>query len=138
MTKQAKKINVSVVRHLKYLKLSTINTDWPWCQFYQVQCQCNNYYIIRSFILSTFDRLFYLFMLKDLFFENCSDLVFFSDFPKAVKRLLKNDILMFRTASSVLHILPIAGLYTFLPKYLESQFRLAAHTANMISGKRFV
>ncbi|XP_059480802.1 solute carrier organic anion transporter family member 74D-like [Neocloeon triangulifer] len=56
------------------------------------------------------------------------------DFPKAVKRLLRNDILMFRTASSVLHILPIAGLYTFLPKYLESQFRLAAHTANMISG----
>ncbi|KAJ9574320.1 hypothetical protein L9F63_026033, partial [Diploptera punctata] len=55
-------------------------------------------------------------------------------FPKAVKRLLKNDILMFRTASSVLHILPIAGLYTFLPKYLESQFRLAAHTANMVSG----
>lgn len=41
---------------------------------------------------------------------------------------------MFRTASSVLHILPIAGLYTFLPKYLESQFRLAAHAANMISG----
>ncbi|KAL7306068.1 hypothetical protein TKK_0001527 [Trichogramma kaykai] len=56
------------------------------------------------------------------------------DFPKAVKRLLKNDILMFRTASSVLHILPIAGLYTFLPKYLESQFRLAAHSANLISG----
>lgn len=41
---------------------------------------------------------------------------------------------MFRTASSVLHILPIAGLYTFLPKYLESQFRLAAHSAAMISG----
>ncbi|KOX74274.1 Solute carrier organic anion transporter family member 3A1 [Melipona quadrifasciata] len=56
------------------------------------------------------------------------------DFPKAVKRLLKNDILMFRTASSVLHILPIAGLYTFLPKYLESQFRMPAHHANMISG----
>lgn len=56
------------------------------------------------------------------------------DFPKAVKRLLKNDILMYRTASSVLHILPIAGLYTFLPKYFESQFRLPAHTANMVSG----
>ncbi|KZC13677.1 PREDICTED: solute carrier organic anion transporter family member 3A1 [Dufourea novaeangliae] len=56
------------------------------------------------------------------------------DFPNAVQRLLKNDILMFRTASSVLHILPIAGLYTFLPKYLESQFRLPAHHANMISG----
>lgn len=56
------------------------------------------------------------------------------DFPKAIRRLLKNDILLFRTASSVLHILPVAGLYTFLPKYLESQFRMAAHSANMISG----
>lgn len=41
---------------------------------------------------------------------------------------------MFRTASSVLHLLPVAGLYTFLPKYLESQFRLPAHEANLISG----
>lgn len=60
------------------------------------------------------------------------------DFPKAIRRLLKNDILLFRTASSVLHILPVAGLYTFLPKYLESQFRMAAHTANMISGSFFL
>lgn len=56
------------------------------------------------------------------------------DFPKTIKRLLKNDILMFRTASSVLHILPIAGLYTFLPKFLESQFRFPAYTANMVAG----
>ncbi len=56
------------------------------------------------------------------------------DFPKTIKRLLKNNILMFRTASSVLHILPIAGLYTFLPKFLESQFRFPAHTANMATG----
>lgn len=41
---------------------------------------------------------------------------------------------MFRTASSVLHLLPVAGLYTFLPKYLESQFRLPAHDANLITG----
>lgn len=57
-----------------------------------------------------------------------------ADFPKAVKRLLHNDILMCRTASSVLHILPIAGIYTFLPKYLESQFRMTAAAAAMISG----
>lgn len=57
-----------------------------------------------------------------------------SDFPKTIKRHLKNDILMFRTASSVLHLLPIAGLYTFLPKYLESQFHLPAHDANLITG----
>lgn len=56
------------------------------------------------------------------------------DFPKTIKRLLKNDILMYRSASSVLHILPIAGLYTFLPKFLESQFRFPAHTANMVTG----
>jgi len=56
------------------------------------------------------------------------------DFPKTIKRLLKNDILMLRTASSVLHIFPIAGLYTFLPKFLESQFRFPAHSANMATG----
>lgn len=56
------------------------------------------------------------------------------DFPKTIKRQLSNDILMCRTASSVLHLLPVAGLYTFLPKYMESQFRLTAHDANLISG----
>lgn len=56
------------------------------------------------------------------------------DFPATLKRQLSNDILMLRTASSVLHLLPIAGLYTFLPKYLETQFRLVAHDANMVSG----
>ena len=56
------------------------------------------------------------------------------DFPTAVRRLLRNKVLLFRTASSVLHILPLAGLYTFLPKYLESQFQLTASRANMIAG----
>ncbi|UYV60428.1 hypothetical protein LAZ67_1001135 [Cordylochernes scorpioides] len=56
------------------------------------------------------------------------------DFPAAMRRLLRNKVLLFRTASSVLHILPIAGLYTFLPKYLESQFQLSADKANMIAG----
>lgn len=60
--------------------------------------------------------------------------IFVSDFPTAMRRLLRNEILLYRTASSVLHILPIAGLYTFLPKYLESQFQLSATKANMISG----
>ena len=41
---------------------------------------------------------------------------------------------MFRTASSVFHLLPIAGLYTFLPKYLETQFRLPAADANLITA----
>lgn len=58
----------------------------------------------------------------------------FRDFPKTLKRQLKNDILMFRTASSVLHLLPVAGLYTFLPKYLETQFRVTTHDSALISG----
>jgi hypothetical protein len=58
----------------------------------------------------------------------------FKDFPKTIKRHLKNDILMLRTASSVLHLLPVAGLYTFLPKYLENQFRLAPHESALVSG----
>ncbi|XP_013783261.1 solute carrier organic anion transporter family member 3A1-like [Limulus polyphemus] len=55
-------------------------------------------------------------------------------FSQAMRRLLRNDILLCRTASSVLHILPIAGHYTFLPKYLESQFQVNPAKANMISG----
>ncbi|XP_022240822.1 solute carrier organic anion transporter family member 3A1-like isoform X2 [Limulus polyphemus] len=55
-------------------------------------------------------------------------------FPQAMRRLLKNEILLCRTASSVLHIMPIAGLYTFLPKYLETQFQLSPTKANIISG----
>lgn len=55
-------------------------------------------------------------------------------FPSAVKRLLTNQILLYRAVSSVLHILPIAGFYTFLPKYLESQFQLTSAQANVISG----
>lgn len=39
-----------------------------------------------------------------------------------------------RMFSCVFHLLPISGLYTFLPKYLESQFRMAAHQANLLTG----
>lgn len=57
-----------------------------------------------------------------------------ADFATTIKRQLKNDILMFRTASAVLHLLPITGLYVFLPKYLENQFQMATHNATFISG----
>lgn len=55
-------------------------------------------------------------------------------FPATIRRMLQNDILMCRTASSVLHLLPVAGLYTFLPKYLETQFRLPAHEAALVAA----
>jgi len=56
------------------------------------------------------------------------------DFLVTIKRQLKNDILMCRTASAVLHLLPITGLYIFLPKYLETQFHIAPQDANLVSG----
>lgn len=56
------------------------------------------------------------------------------DFATTIKRQLKNDILMFRTASAVLHLLPITGLYVFLPKYLENQFHMSPTSTNWISG----
>lgn len=59
---------------------------------------------------------------------------FFKDFFATIKRQLTNDILMWRTASSVLHLMPISGVYSFLPKYLEKNFRLPTHDANLISG----
>lgn len=55
-------------------------------------------------------------------------------FSHALKRILSNDILLLRTASSVLHLLPMSGVYTFLPKYLENQFQLTATDANVIVG----
>lgn len=58
----------------------------------------------------------------------------YNDFVKTIKRQIKNDILMFRTASAVLHLLPITGLYVFLPKYLETQFHVASTVANKITG----
>lgn len=56
------------------------------------------------------------------------------NFFTTIKRQLKNDILMFRTASAVLHLLPITGLYVFLPKYLENQFNVTISTATLVSG----
>ncbi|KAJ2940662.1 hypothetical protein O0L34_g14770 [Tuta absoluta] len=58
----------------------------------------------------------------------------FKDFFATIKRQVTNDILMWRTAGSVLHLTSIAGVYSYLPKYLEVQFFLAPHDANLISG----
>lgn len=56
----------------------------------------------------------------------------YKDFAKTIKRQLKNDILMFRTASAVLHLLPITGLCVFIPKYLETQFNMPPTEANKV------
>lgn len=57
-----------------------------------------------------------------------------SSFFNTIKRLLNNRILICRIASTVFHTLPVSGLYTFLPKYLEYQFRITASDASFVSG----
>ncbi|XP_026320164.1 solute carrier organic anion transporter family member 2A1-like isoform X2 [Hyposmocoma kahamanoa] len=59
---------------------------------------------------------------------------FLKDFFATIKRQVTNDILMWRTASSVLHLMPVSGVYSFLPKYLEKEFRLPTHDANLVTG----
>lgn len=58
-------------------------------------------------------------------------------FFRTIKRLLKNRILLCRIASTIFHTLPVSGLYTFLPKYLEYQFRITASDASFVSGRSF-
>lgn len=52
----------------------------------------------------------------------------------SLSRLFNNKLLLLRVLSGVLHILPIAGFYTFFPKYLTEQFRIAPSSASAISG----
>lgn len=52
----------------------------------------------------------------------------------SLSRLIKNKLLLLRMLSGIMHILPIAGFYTFLPKYLTEQFRIAPSSASAISG----
>lgn len=52
----------------------------------------------------------------------------------SLSRLIKNKLLLLRLVSGILHILPIAGFYTFLPKYLIEQYRIAPSSASAISG----
>lgn len=52
----------------------------------------------------------------------------------SLSRLIKNRLLLLRLLSGILHILPIAGFYTFLPKYLIEQYRIVPSSANAISG----
>jgi len=52
----------------------------------------------------------------------------------SLSRLIENKLLLLRMLSGILHILPIAGFYTFLPKYLIEQYKIAHSSASAISG----
>lgn len=66
--------------------------------------------------------------------STCSHDVSSFDLSSTISRLIKNKLLLLRMLSGVLHILPIAGFYTFLPKYLIEQYQLTSSSASAISG----
>ncbi|XP_017774177.1 PREDICTED: solute carrier organic anion transporter family member 4C1 [Nicrophorus vespilloides] len=55
------------------------------------------------------------------------------DFPVALKRLLKNKLLMYNNLSAVFYILGASGYITYISKYLEVQFQESA-TYTVITG----
>lgn len=62
------------------------------------------------------------------------NMVAFAGLLSSLSRLLNSRLLTLRMLSGILHILPIAGFYTFLPKYLIEQFRVTQSSASAISG----
>lgn len=56
------------------------------------------------------------------------------NFIATIKRHITNKVFMLRTISAVLHLLPITGLYIFLPRYLETQFLIPTNRATFFSG----
>uniref|UniRef100_A0A1B6CBJ9 Solute carrier organic anion transporter family member n=1 Tax=Clastoptera arizonana TaxID=38151 RepID=A0A1B6CBJ9_9HEMI len=56
------------------------------------------------------------------------------DFNDAVKRLISNRILMFNVMSSVFYIFGLMAYWTFMPKYIETQFRTTSSEASLITG----
>lgn len=58
----------------------------------------------------------------------------FKDFRQAVSRLLRNKVLMLNTISTVCFMFGYVGYWTFMPKYMETQFRQSASRASLITG----
>jgi solute carrier organic anion transporter family, member 5A len=49
---------------------------------------------------------------------------------------MKNKVLMCNTVSSIFFTFGLMGQWTFMPKYMETQFYQSASTAALISGDR--
>jgi hypothetical protein len=58
----------------------------------------------------------------------------FLDFKATLGRMLKNKVLMCNSLSSVCFVFGLIGQWTFMPKYMETQFNQSASTAALISG----
>lgn len=59
---------------------------------------------------------------------------FIIEFPMALKRLLKNKLLMYNNLSGIFYILGASGYITYISKYMEVQFQDSA-IYTVITGK---
>lgn len=69
---------------------------------------------------------------KNLLAENKSEQR--NDFVPAMKRLLKNKLYVTNYFSTVFYMFAFMGFGTFIPKYIEYQFRINASTSSRMSG----
>ncbi|XP_073992064.1 organic anion transporting polypeptide 33Ea isoform X2 [Rhodnius prolixus] len=56
------------------------------------------------------------------------------DFPAALKRLIKNKLLVINIFSGVFYVLGASGYITYITKYIEVQFHKSSARANIIVG----
>jgi hypothetical protein len=66
-----------------------------------------------------------------LYSHMCNSLI---DFKMVLNRLAKNKVLLFNSFSSVFYMFGFIGYWTFMPKYMETQFRQSASKSSLITG----
>merc|ERR1719193_2562919 len=57
-----------------------------------------------------------------------------SSFKEAILRLLRNKLFMWNFASSIFVVFAFMGFGTFMPKYIESQFRQTGSRSSVLAG----
>ncbi|CAH1798122.1 unnamed protein product [Owenia fusiformis] len=64
-------------------------------------------------------------------------LVEMKDLPRAIWRLCKNPVYIIAAIGGVCHVYIYAGYFSFLPKFIQSYYRLPISTASVITGMSF-
>ena len=57
------------------------------------------------------------------------------EFPKSIKRILTNNLLMMNIFSGVFYVLSASAFMNFIAKYLEVQFQTSPGGGTVITGK---
>ncbi|XP_065222460.1 solute carrier organic anion transporter family member 74D-like [Planococcus citri] len=57
-----------------------------------------------------------------------------NDFKVSLTRIMKNKVVVLNSFSSVCFAMGLMAYWTFMPKYMESQFRLSASKSNFLTG----